>query len=437
MSDLDTSQIGVTAEQLPLASPGGISSQPSQEVKIAVPSSSYPGAAGSCPFADNFKADQEAGNSGVYVSAGTEILGNGRNAVLKRNGYTVSFIYRDSATGGTVNGAPASIPLSYAGGDAVEVNAPAAITGYGLTGVTIDQGTGGTLSAQADAGVADFGKVTGTMPGQDVVITYEYTRNSGSIVFEANGGTPEPQALTGSVGGSVNALLPNISRYGYQFVGWSTVNDRVNPDLISGLPSEFPEDPVTYYAIFSPDSNVKFDYTVDYVNADGSIVFQSTTTEDAYSVEAEVHSGKKNIHGYTWSLADSSTNPAIYNYGDGHGPVPFGNFNGGTGDFSGKMPGQDAAVKYGYQVDRSNPNAKSAFTVKYVTENGTVVHTADIQDVFPEDAIAAVPADVYGFRYLSGSITAGSTADDTDGHLVSAVQGGFDSDGRFTGTMPN
>ena len=73
-----------------------------------------------------------------------------------------------------MNGAPASIPLSYAGGDAVEVNAPAAITGYGLTGVTIDQGTGGTLSAQADAGVADFGKVTGTMPGQDVVITYEY-----------------------------------------------------------------------------------------------------------------------------------------------------------------------------------------------------------------------------------------------------------------------
>ena len=60
----------------------------------------------------------------------------------------MSFIYRDSATGGTVNGAPASIPLSYAGGDAVEVNAPAAITGYGLTGVTIDQGTGGTLSAQ-------------------------------------------------------------------------------------------------------------------------------------------------------------------------------------------------------------------------------------------------------------------------------------------------
>ncbi|WP_306797721.1 hypothetical protein, partial [Enterocloster citroniae] len=94
----------------------------------------------------------------------------------------------------------------------------------------------------------------------------------------------------------------------------------------------------------------------------------------------------------------------------------FGNFNGNTGDFSGKMPGQDAAVKYGYQVDRSNPNAKSVFTVKYMTENGTVVHAPDVQEVFPEDIIAAAPADVYGFRYLSGSITAGTAADDTDGH---------------------
>ena len=72
-----------------------------------------------------------------------------------------------------------------------------------------------------------------------------------------------------------------------------------------------------------------------------------------------------------------------------------------------------------------------------MTANGTVVHTADIQDVFPEDAIIAAPMDVYGFQYLSGSITAGTAADDTDGHLVSAVQGSFDSDGRFTGTMPN
>ena len=49
------------------------------------------------------------------------------------------------------------------------------------------------------------------------------------------------------------------------------------------------------------------------------------------------------------------------------------------------------------------------------------VHTADIQDVFPEDAIAAVPADVYGFRYLSGSITAVSyTHLPKAGHTIAA-----------------
>lgn len=434
--DLDNSVIGVTAEQLPAASPGGVSSVAGQEVKIAVPSSDYPGSAGSCPFIDNFTADEASGNAGVYVSAGTGSLGNGQNAVLKRNGYTISFVYRDAGTGGSITGAPASPDVSYAAGDTItSVAPPAAITGYDFTNVIIDQGTGNTLSAQTVAG-ADFGKVTGTMPGLDVVITYEYTRASGSIVFEANGGTPQPQALTGTAGDSVNALLPSISRYGYQFIGWSTVNDRDNPSLITGLPSTFPAAPVTYYAIFRPDSSVKFDYTVDYTNADGSVTFQSTTTPNAYSVEAAVAADRKNIHGYVWSLADSSVSPAEYNY-DGTGAVPVGTFNGSTGAFSGKMPGQAAAVKYGYRVDRSNPNAVSPFTVRYVTAGGVAVHASDVQDVFPEDPITSAPVNTYGFRYLSASITAGDIADSTDGNLVNAVRGSFDGNGNFTGIMPN
>ena len=436
-NDLDISRIGVTTEQLPAASPGGIASEEGQEVKIAVPSDDYPKTDDSCPFADNFTADGGDGNPNVYTSAGTPGLGNGRNTVLRRNGYTVSFVYRDSATGGAVNGEPEHISLSYAGGDAVAVNSPSAITGYTLAGVVIDQGGENTLSAQTDTGAADFGKVTGTMPGQDVTIIYEYTRNNGSIAFEANGGTPQPQILTGSIGENVNALLPSISRYGYRFIGWSTVNDRENPQIIDSLPSVFPENPLTYYAIFMPDSNVKFDYTVDYTNEDGSVIFQSTTSEDAYSVEAEIQSAKKNIHGYVWSLADSSMSPSAYDYGNGQGAVPFGRFDGGTGAFSGKMPGQDAAVKYGYQVDRGNPNARSAFTVKYVTENGTEVHVPVVQNVFPEDTITSVPVDVYGYRFLTAGITAGNNGDTADGNLVSALQGSFDENGKFTGTMPN
>ena len=91
------------------------------------------------------------------------------------------------------------------------------------------------------------------------------------------------------------------------------MNDWNNPSIITGLPSVFPETPVTYYAVFEPDPNVKFNYTVEYSNRNGDIVFQSDTEENAYSVETPITAQKKEIHGYAWSLEDSGTTPAEYN----------------------------------------------------------------------------------------------------------------------------
>jgi uncharacterized repeat protein (TIGR02543 family) len=433
--DLGASRIGVTSQQVPEASVGE-STAAGQEVVIAVPSDDYSGSISSCPFADNFFADADTGNgTGIFSTVGSSALNNSKNTVLKRNGYTVSFVYRDSTTGGTVTGAPVTPSLSFASGDGVVIPPPPAISGYEFTGTSIDQGTGSTLTAVETAGT-DFGKLTGTMPGQEVVVTYEYTRIDASIAFVVNGGTPQPQTLVGTAGNSVNALLPSVSRYGYVFKGWSKVNSQTSPEYITSLPALYPENPVTYYAIWEADPGVKFDYTVDYTNQNGSIVFQSATTANTYSVESVIQSQKKNIHGYLWSLLDSLTSPAEYNY-DGLGAVPIGNFNGSTGEFTGRMPGQDAAVKYAYKVDRNNPAARSDLTVRYVTENGTVIHVPGVTPYYPEDAISASPLDIYGYQFVSGSITAGDTADDTDGNLVSAAQGSFGSSGGFTGVMPN
>ena len=105
MSDLDTSQIGVTAEQLPLASPGGISSQPSQEVKIAVPLTGSAVNISPSPFVDNFFADGAGSDgTGLYITTGTANLpGAGanydRNTVLKKNGYQITFFIKDANTG--------------------------------------------------------------------------------------------------------------------------------------------------------------------------------------------------------------------------------------------------------------------------------------------------------------------------------------------------
>ena len=436
LGDLDASKIGVTSEQLPESSVGGIATTANQEVVVAVPSASYPGISSSCPFVDNFFADLDSGDgSGIYTSVGTGTLNNGKNTVLKRNGYTVTFVYRDAQTNGTVTGAPTTPEASYGVGEVVTLSPPSAISGYTFTGVDLDQGISTALSVETTPGT-DFGKVTGTMPGQDVVVTYEYTKVDGTISFDVNGGTPQPDPLTGAIGASVNALLPQVSRYGYEFKGWSPVNDRVLTNIIAALPSVFPNAPITYYAVFLPNILIKFDYTVDYTNKDGSIVFQSTTSPLAYSVEEPISSQKKTIHGYAWSLADSLVNPDEFNYADA-GVSAVGSFDGPTGNFTGRMPAQDTAVTYAYTVDYSNPSARSDFTIRYVSQSGSPIKAPDITPYFPEEGITAAPASVYGYNYVSGSITGGDTADDTDGNLVSAFTGTFDGQGNFTGKMPN
>ncbi|WP_143320904.1 hypothetical protein [Clostridium sp. HBUAS56010] len=432
--DLGSSLIGVTTRQVPAASVGETTEQ-SQEVVIAVPSANYPGSISACPFADNFFADGDTGNmSGIFATVGSSVLNNNNHTVLKRNGYTISFITRDASTGGTVNGSTEIVPKSFGGGQEVLISKPSEIPGYELTGIEIEQGDETLLVPVEEEN--EYGSITGFMPAQDVVVTYEYTRVEASIAFVVNGGTPQQETLTGTAGTSVNALLPTVSRYGYIFRGWSKVNSQTEPQIITALPSVFQEEPITYYAIWEADPAVKFHYTVSYTNQNGSIVFQSGTTEHAYSVEAQIQSQKKNIHGYIWSLEDSSTSPAEYDY-NGLGAEPVGTFHGGTGSFEGRMPGQDAAVRFGYKVDRSNPHARSDLNVQYITESQTVVHAPNTTSYFPEDEITASPVDVYGYRLVSAEITGGNESDSTDGHLVSAVQGTFDSNSRFTGIMPN
>ena len=49
-------------------------------------------------------------------------------------------------------------------------------------------------------------------------------------------------------------------------------------------------------------------------------------------METPITAQKKEIHGYAWSLEDSGTTPAEYNYSGT--AVPVGQFNGTTGALS-------------------------------------------------------------------------------------------------------
>ena len=433
--DLDAANIGITTEELPAASVDGLTTKAAQELKVAVPASTYEAGQGACGFVDNFSADKQNEEVDVYVDAGAESLGNLSNTVLKRNGHSLARYFTDTS-GGTVVGAPTDADLAYAGGDTVSVDAPGEISGYTFKGVTIEQGEGTSLTAVTDSTASDFGKVTGTMPNRDAEITYIYERLGASIAFDAKDGTPKPQTITGTAGGAVNAFLPKVTKYGYKFLGWSTVDDMENPDIIDDLPAVYPDGPITYYAVFKPDENVKFNCKVEYSNVNGTVVFNKS--ENEYAVETSVSAPVKNIHGYVWSSNYSFMTPSSYNYNQGQVSVPFGSFD-ASGNFTGSMPTQDASVKSAYRVDRSTNASKSPLTVKYVAVNGTRVYVDEVRNVFPEDAISVIPRDVYGYTLVSGSITKGASPSDADAvdNFVSAVTGEFASDYSFTGTMPN
>mgnify|MGYP001044422380 FL=1 len=374
------------------------------------------------PFADNFFADQaKTDGTGVYVTVGTKNLtgagtGNDRNAVIKRNGLQISFTVRDADTGGSIPGVTPIPTVSKASGESVDLAPGPAITGYELAGVVIEQGTPPTLTANLTPG-ADFGRVTGTMPNQDVAVNYEYRKIGSQIIFNSNGGTPEPETLVGTAGNPVTSLLPTTTRYGYIFKGWSAVNDWEHPQFISSLPPVYPETPVTYYAIFEADPSIKFNYTVEHSNASGDIMFASNTLEGAYSVEQPLLEEKRAVRGYSWSQEDSSTTPSEYNFSGTS--VPIGQFN-GTGTFSGKMPGQDATIRYGYKVRYGDTSARSLFEVLHQTNNGTTVSTAQSELYYPENEISAQPAQVYGYQCTGYRFDLGEEA----GGLAGRVGGG-------------
>lgn len=439
--DLGGGRIGVTTAKQPEASPGGMATVAAHEVKVAVPGTGSSVNTAPSPFVDNFFADlAKEDGLGVYVAVGTKNLAgagenNDRNAVLKKNGLQISRFIREAGTGAPIAGAQSLPPISAASGDPVDLAPPGGILGYELTGIVIEQGTPPTLQGNLESG-SNFGKVTGTMPNQDVTVYYELSKIESKIIFESNGGTPEPPTLTGTYNEPVNALLPTISRYGYVFKGWSSnpPDSPHGPNYISKLPDKYPFSPVTYYAIFEADPNVKFNYTVEHENQSGTVVFKTTTQENKYSVDTPLHEVKKNVKGYLWSQEDSSTIPTQYNYNGT--PQDVGTFQ-TNGGFDGKMPGQDATVQFRYKVDYENPDNRYLLTVKHETGNFNEVAPDETSLHFPEDEITMQPVNKYGYKCVGYEFVRGHQSFDNASGLTYAITQNFDDDFVFNGLMPN
>ena len=392
------------------------------------------------PFSTFFSADQ-ADKYGLSVAdSATET----DNAALRRQGYSLSFQYVD-ANGDTVPGAENRVAKSVAAGDPVDEAAPTTTpTSYRLSSVTTDEvaatPAARKLTPDSTSTSATFGKVTGIMPKQDTVITYHYVRENSSITFDAKGGTPTPTQLSGLAGDPTNAMAPMVVKYGYNFDGWNKRGVMpVTPAM--SIPTTFPATPEVYDAIYSVNHGIKFGYTTSYENHDGSIVFQTTTTAAAHSVEDNLEANRKVVPGYVWAPADSFMNPATYQFSDQTAAAPFGTFDNVAGaatygKFTGRFPGQDAAITWRYRVDPSHPGFQ--LKVNHKTASGTTVAPTTTTMVKPEQPVVIHAASAVGYSYDHLTVNHGDTANSIDPNpLTNALTGSADALGNYNGVMPN
>lgn len=432
--DLEDSKIGVTTAKNPDASLDGAAKEPGEEIKVAVPGK--PADWGSpSPFADNFLADRAGeDNVALYKTYGTDTLSadNDKNTVLRKHGQIIRF-NQVNTEGKSVSrtGIPQKV---YGYGDEVHLAAPPVIGGYTLDSVTVDQGLAPTLTVNEAPGEG-FGKIDGTMPAQDVAVSYTYAKGQSRIKFDTKGGMPQPPELTGTEGTPIPSTLPSISKYGWVFDGWSE-SDAWGSPTINKFPIDgFPTGETIYHAMYRVDTSININCKVEHTNDSGSLEFKLPDEPWQIitgNVETHLDGEKKNIKNYIWSKEDSGITPGSYNYRGASEAV--GRF-GDDGRFTGKMPGQDATLSYRYKVDYTKP--KLPLTVRHESIGGVQVAGTQTAEHFPEEAFTVSPSSVYGYECTGYTIEVGESSGDTAGGYVYPVTGTADENYAYAGTMPN
>lgn len=461
-----SADIKVTVKGVPTASVGTTINSPAQEIIVAEPSASYESSVADVPaFLANFSFDEEAtvNAAGLTLESGRynfdgQVQGattnNKKKVVVRKAGKLVNFELVEFPDGGslepqlwdgTTNPVANPAPVSYENGATVTTDnilPPAMPAGakYTFKDAIIDGG-GGTLTVPQ----ADGYKLTGTMPNNDVTVTYRFERKTSTIKFDVNGGTPATIAPRSGkqLSDNPNRTLPTVTKYGYRLKNWDPTPNSSGGEIQPGgeLPEKFPkgqtaglptDDEVTYKAIWEVDPDVVSQLKVTHKNAAGTIDF-TDPVKSPHPVEDDLSFDKLSIPGYLLDVATSNTTP-----------TGIGSFNAGTGKYTGDMPSQDLDVNFRYVPDTS-PSAKKTLTVKHIrTSDNVQIGINTIQLAAEDDINASV-----GAAPLTGSAVAGLTFTEAveveqggnpglQGTYIRAVEGAYDSSqNAYIGKMPN
>ncbi len=163
----------------------------------------------------------------------------------------------------------------------------------------------GWNTASNGSGTAYGLGATITMPASDTMLYAQWSANSYTVTFDAQGGSPT--GTTRSVGfGSAYGTPPGAARTGYTLERWNTASNGSGTDVSGGTVLSIPSDH-TIYAIWTPN-----DYMVHFdINGGdgGSMADQSITFGTSQSLSANAFSRTGHAFAGWNTLANGSGTP--------------------------------------------------------------------------------------------------------------------------------
>lgn len=362
----------------------------------------------------NFEADKNGNSSftGTTVNPVTGASG-GQNPLtiyLGAQMFALNIFYQDE--NGVSMDAPVHQNPAHANYDVARPNqavasnldiAPPTITGYVYDPVA----TAAANSSLGSITIDSTGKVTGTMPGQNMNVIIRLKKNGISYKFDPTNGAAvmeryEPVTTTTSVLGA----LPVVSRVGYDFAGWYEFTDNNGNGVydageevtgagaarLTSFPNPAAPDVKYYYAKWTPGTGL-YPLTTRHKNTTASLPLTFAMQNDNYTITTAVNKNPANVPGYMYNRSSRT-------------PGSQGVLNLATGNYTVSMPPQGISLEYVYKVDPSHPGF--TLTTEYVDGAGNVLKPAVTITRKPEARLSITPAAIANYSFQSVSITQGA-----------------------------
>ncbi len=244
-----------------------------------------------------------ANGSGTSVAANTSYTVTADVTLYAQwsiNSYNVVY----SANGGS--GAPGSASVNYGSTVTISSTRPTR-TGYSFTGWnTAANGSGTGYSWNGSV----FSPASFVLGAADVTLYAQWSINSYTVTYSANGGSGAPSSQSADYNTSVTVSSSVPTRTGYSFTGWNTAANGSGSDYSGGSSLVVTSD-VTLYAKWTVNT---YSITYDANNGSGA---PSNVTGIAFGASTTLSSTVPTRAGYTFAAWNTVANGSGTTYASG------------------------------------------------------------------------------------------------------------------------